>query len=31
LIVLYEISVAAVWLFGRQGFKGFDENQIPDD
>jgi sec-independent protein translocase protein TatC len=31
LIVLYEISVVAVWLFGRSGFKGFDENQIPDD
>lgn len=31
LIVLYEISVVAVWLFGRSGFKGFDQVQAPDD
>lgn len=31
LIVLYEISVVAVWLFGRSGFKGFTESHIPDD
>ncbi len=30
LIVLYEISVAAVWLFGRKGFKDFEENEYLD-
>ncbi len=29
LIILYEISVAAVWLFGKRQFKGFDENSQP--
>jgi len=24
LMVLYEISVVAVWIFGRKGFGGFD-------
>lgn len=24
LMVLYEISVIAVWIFGRKGFTGFD-------
>jgi hypothetical protein len=24
LMVLYEISVVAVWLFGRKGFSGID-------
>ena len=27
LMVLYEISVVAVWLFGRKGFDGFDPNK----
>ncbi len=31
LIVLYEISVVAVWLFGRKGFKEFSNEQISDD
>ena len=26
LMVLYEISVVAVWLFGRKGFTGFEPN-----
>lgn len=25
LIILYEVSVVAVWLFGKKQFKGFDE------
>jgi len=27
LLVLYEISVAAVWLFGRETFGGFAKKQ----
>jgi sec-independent protein translocase protein TatC len=27
LMILYEISVAAVWLFGRKGFSGFNQAQ----
>ena len=27
LMVLYEISVIAVWLFGRTGFSGFDGDE----
>jgi len=27
LMILYEISVIAVWLFGRKGFGGFDKEQ----
>jgi Sec-independent protein secretion pathway component TatC len=26
LVVLYEISVMAVWAFGRKGFSGFDDS-----
>ena len=26
LMILYEISVIAVWLFGRKGFSGFDKS-----
>ena len=29
LIVLYEISVLAVWLFGKKQFTGFEENAQP--
>lgn len=29
LIVLYEISVLAVWLFGKKQFHGFDEKTQP--
>lgn len=29
LMVLYEISVLAVWLFGRKSFSGFDEHPPP--
>jgi sec-independent protein translocase protein TatC len=31
LIVLYEISIAAVWLFGRHEFKGFEKSDQADD
>ncbi len=31
LMILYEISVLAVWIFGRKGFSGFDEGQPPAD
>jgi len=30
LVVLYEISVVAVWFFGRKGFAGFGET-LPDN
>ena len=30
LVVLYEISVVAVWFFGRKGFSGFGES-LPDN
>jgi len=29
LIVLYEISVLAVWAFGKKGFSGFNEESTP--
>jgi sec-independent protein translocase protein TatC len=29
LMVLYEISVVAVWLFARKGFVGFDK-KLPE-
>lgn len=28
LMILYEISVIAVWVFGRKTFKDFDENEM---
>ena len=28
LMVLYEISVVAVWMFGRKGFSGFDDSVV---
>ncbi len=31
LIILYEISVVAVWLFGRREFKEFREVAVEDD
>jgi sec-independent protein translocase protein TatC len=32
LVVLYEISVVAVWAFGRKGFSGFDDSlQSPEN
>jgi sec-independent protein translocase protein TatC len=31
LIVLYEISVLAVWAFGKKGFSGFNDSQLPSD
>lgn len=31
LMILYEISVLAVWIFGRKGFSGFDEGPPPAD
>ena len=30
LMILYEISVVAVWLFGRKGFTGFDSPMIEE-
>ena len=30
LMVLYEISVVAVWMFGRKGFTGFDGSKIEE-
>ena len=30
LIVLYEISVVAIWLFGKKSFSGFDSPQISE-
>ena len=30
LMVLYEISVIAVWMFGRNGFSGFDSSVIEE-
>ena len=31
LIILYEISVLAVWSFGRKGFSGFKDDQPPTE
>lgn len=31
LIILYEISVVAVWLFGRKKFREFDEHNLPQE
>jgi sec-independent protein translocase protein TatC len=31
LMVLYEISVVAVWLFGRNGFTGFDGSAVEEE
>lgn len=28
LMILYEISVVAVWLFGKKGFTGFDDSPL---
>lgn len=30
LMVLYEISVVAVWMFGRKGFSGFDDSVVEE-
>ena len=30
LMVLYEISVVSVWMFGRKGFTGFDGSKIEE-
>jgi len=30
LMVLYEISVIAVWLFGKKGFQGFSNERPPE-
>jgi len=30
LMILYEISVIAVWAFGRKGFQGFDDSSNPE-
>ncbi len=31
LMILYEISVVLVWIFGRKGFKGFEDEQIVEE
>ena len=31
LMILYEISVVAVWAFGRKSFTSFDQNDEPLD
>ena len=30
LMILYEISVVAVWMFGKKGFSGFDDSVIEE-
>jgi len=31
LVILYEISVLAVWAFGKKGFSGFDDSSPPTE
>jgi sec-independent protein translocase protein TatC len=31
LMILYEVSVIAVWIFGKKGFSGFDADASPGE